>query len=121
MAEKTKVSDLRGKNEAELKGRLKELASEGFKARFTTEPKSSLKGAQDRKRRKEAARIQTVLKGRQAYDRTLADLKVVEERLAKLGKADPFDCRQRERVAANLCRKSELERAKAALSGLKGK
>lgn len=115
------TQDLKSKTEAELKGRLKELAGEGFKARFTTEPMTPVKGAAARKRRVEAARIMTVLKGREAYDRSGAELKAVEERLAKLGKADPHDAAQRRRVAAAHRRKAELERTRKALSHLKGK
>lgn len=114
-------TDFTAKTEAELKGRLKEISAEDFKARFTTEPMTPAKGAAALKRRREAARINTVLSGRAAYDRSVAELKAVEERLAKLGKADPKDPGQRLRLGAARRRKAQLERSSKALAHLKGK
>ncbi|MCC6574525.1 MAG: hypothetical protein IT462_12115 [Planctomycetes bacterium] len=117
----THISSLTGKNEADLKGRLKELAGEGFKASFTTEPMTPAKAAARSKRKLEVAHINTVLAGRVAYDRAVSQLKAVEERLAKIGKASPDDPVQRQKLAAALRRKNELERTKAALAAIKGK
>ncbi|MHC4840882.1 MAG: 50S ribosomal protein L29 [Planctomycetota bacterium] len=57
------INALKGLSDQELTGKLNELAGENFKQRFVTEAMTSVKGAEIRKRRREIARIRTVLDG----------------------------------------------------------
>jgi ribosomal protein L29 len=86
---------LKGQPEKDLTGKLNQLAQENFKARFTTEAMTSQRGAEILKRRREIARIKTVLRGRQA----LAEAKTQEKQLAtqikKLGAPHEGDKNQK--------------------------
>jgi len=69
----------------DLAGKLNELSQENFKARFTSEPMTSQRGAQILRRRREVARIKTVLSGRDALKAAQAEEKRLAAALKKLG------------------------------------
>lgn len=76
---------LRGQPEKELRGKLNQLAQENFKSRFTTEAMTSQRGAEMLKRRREVARIHTVLQGREALNRAKAEQTKLDEKLKTMG------------------------------------
>lgn len=60
------IDALKGQPLKDLTGKLNQLAQENFKASFTTEAMTPARGTEIRKRRREVARIHTVLRGREA-------------------------------------------------------
>lgn len=115
------INAFKGQPEKDLRGRLTQLADENFKARFTTEAMSPSKGATIRHRRREAARVKTVLAGREALARAQAEQKKVDERLKALGPAHTgTDSIKRSRRKL-LDRKAELSRTIRELGILAGK
>ncbi|MCG3184292.1 MAG: 50S ribosomal protein L29 [Planctomycetes bacterium] len=89
------IDALRGQPEKELVGRVNQLAQENFKARFTTEAMTSQRGAEMLKRRREIARIKTVLSGRQKLEQAKAEEKKLSEAIKKLGAPHEGDTRQK--------------------------
>jgi ribosomal protein L29 len=75
-----------GLPEKDLRSKLAELHQENFTAGFTSEKMSPQKGAQMRERKKEIARILTVLAGRAALARHEGEQKKLELRLSGMGK-----------------------------------
>lgn len=75
---------LTGLTNAELRAKLKQLSEENFTAKFTTEAPTPARGAEMRKRRREIARVLTVLEGRQALERLQAEQKELDERLKQV-------------------------------------
>jgi ribosomal protein L29 len=83
---------LKGKPEKELTARLNELMEEGFKARFTTESAASVgvnrmsaRGAEMLKRRREIARIKTVLQGRKTLEAAKKEQAKLEAAIKGIG------------------------------------
>jgi ribosomal protein L29 len=85
--------NIRGKPEHELRARLNELTQENFKATFTTEPMKSERGAEVRKRRREIARLKTILVGRQTLAGAKAEEAKLESAIASLGKPHEGDAK----------------------------
>ncbi|MBX3475301.1 MAG: 50S ribosomal protein L29 [Planctomycetes bacterium] len=81
------IDQIKGQTEKELRGRLNELNGEIFKSRFSTEVANPRKGAEIRKRRREIARIHTLLQGRVALARRQEEVRQLELKLSGLGKA----------------------------------
>ena len=79
----------------DLTGKLNQLAQENFKAKFTTEAMTSQRGAEMRKRRREVARIKTVLAGREALSRGHADEKALAQKLKAIGAPHEGDAKQK--------------------------
>ncbi|HRJ78699.1 MAG: 50S ribosomal protein L29 [Planctomycetes bacterium] len=117
----TKFEEFRTQPEAQLKAKHKELTQQNFQARFTSEAMTPAKGAQIKARRRDLARIQTVLVGRAALLRLEAEQKKLDEQLKKLGKADPRNAGQRKTLKATRERHAEVSRAIKALSSVKAK
>ena len=78
------IESLKGQSRAELVARRNQLAGENFKESFTPEAMTPAKGAEIRKRRRELARIETVLMGRARLDAMTAEKKALEARVEKL-------------------------------------
>lgn len=117
----TKFEAYRTQTEQGLRAKLKELSQENFQARFTSEAMTPAKGALIKSRRREIARIQTVLKGRLALARLQAEKSKLEERLKKLGKANARDAQQRASLASVRRRDKKVTRSVKALESLKAK
>ncbi len=117
----SKFETHRAASEQGLRAKLKELTQENFQARFTSEAMTPTKGALIKSRRREIARIQTVLKGREALTRLQAEKAKLDERLKKLGKADPRDAQQRASLAAARKRNTKVTRTVKALESMKAK
>ena len=117
----SKFESFRTQNDQGLLSRLKELSQENFQAKFTSEAMTPTKGAQIKARRREIARIQTVLKGREAHVRLQAEAAKLEERIKKLGKADARDSGQRANLASARKRRTKVTRSVKALESLKAK
>ncbi|MCB9934273.1 MAG: hypothetical protein H6840_01145 [Planctomycetes bacterium] len=112
---------LKGQPEKELTGRLNQLAQENFKSKFTTEAMTSQRGAELRKRRREAAHIMTVLAGRERLARAKADEKKLQEAIKSLGAPHEGDARQKN-TRRNLQRRLEqVQRTLRELGSLAGK
>jgi len=86
---------IKGQPEKELVGRVNQLAQENFKARFTTEATTPQRGAEMLKRRREIARIKTVLSGRETLARAKAEETKLSEAIKKLGAPHEGDARQK--------------------------
>jgi ribosomal protein L29 len=115
------INAFKGQPEKDLRGQLQQLADENFKARFTTEAMTPTKGASIRHRRRDVARINTVLAGRKALERAKAEQVKVEERLKALGPAHTgTDAVKRSRRKL-LDRKASLSRTIRELGILAGK
>jgi ribosomal protein L29 len=117
----SKFEAFRTQTDQGLRSRLKELSQENFQAKFTSEAMTPTKGAQIKARRREIARIQTVLKGREAQARLQAEAAKLEERIKKLGKADARNCAQRATLASARKRHTKVARSVKALESLKAK
>jgi ribosomal protein L29 len=94
-----------GLPEKDLRSKLAELHQENFKAGYTSEKLNSQKGAVMRARKKEIARILTVMAGRKALERHQAEAKKLELRLGGMGKVHegtPLDKRRRAVVSRRL-------------------
>lgn len=81
------IDALKGMPEKELRAKLSELSTENFNARFTTERMTSAKGAVAGGRKREIARILTVLKGREKLKQQQATEKSLAAALEKSGPA----------------------------------
>jgi|ABSQ01.1.fsa_nt_gi ribosomal protein L29 len=117
----SKFETHRTATEQGLRAKLKELTQENFQARFTSEAMTPTKGALIKSRRREIARIQTVLHGREALARLQAEQKKLDERLKKLGKADPYNAAQRASLDKARQRNKKVARTVKALEPMKGK
>lgn len=115
----SKIETIRSQSDSALRGRLKELSQENFQAKFTSEAMTPVKGAAIKARRREIARIQTVLKGREALARRTAEQGKLEERMKKLGKADRRNATQRGMLDTARKRSKVVARAVKALQSLK--
>lgn len=94
-----------GLPEKDLRSKLAELHQENFTAGFTSEKMSPQKGALIRSRKREIARILTVLAGRKALERHQVEAKKLELRLGGMGKVhegSPEDKRRRGMVSRRL-------------------
>jgi len=80
------IDTYHGLPEKDLRGKLAELHAENFKSAFTSEKMNPRKGAEIRARKKEIARILTVLSGRAALARHQSEEKKLELRLGGLGR-----------------------------------
>ncbi len=78
------IDSLKGLPENELVGKLNQLSEQNFNARFTTEGMTPVKGAEVRARRREIARVRTVMNGRTRFESATAELKATEQKLAAL-------------------------------------
>jgi len=87
--------------------------------RFTSEAMTPTKGALIKSRRREIARIQTVLHGRETLTRLQAEQKKLDERIKKLGKADPYDAAQRASLDKARQRNKKVARTVKALEPMK--
>ncbi len=99
------IETIKGQSEQELRAKLTELNAENFKARFTTEVMNPRKGADMRKRRREIARIKTVLHGRAAQARREAEIKKLMLALDAFGQPHQGSVehkRRRSKIAARL-------------------
>lgn len=99
------IETFKGQSEQELRARLTELNAENFKARFTTEVMNPRKGSDIRKRRREIARIKTILHGRAASARREAEIKKLTLALDAFGQPHQGSVehkRRRSKVAARL-------------------
>jgi ribosomal protein L29 len=112
---------LKGQSEKDLNSKLNQLAQENFKARFTTEAMTSQRGAEMRKRRREIARIKTVLAGRKTLETAKASEKKLAEQIKKLGAAHEGDAKQKNARRKLQRRLEEAKRTVRELSGLAGK
>jgi ribosomal protein L29 len=110
---------IKAADEKTLRGRVKEIAEKHFKTRFSTEGVTPKKAGDMKKDRREVARIQTVIAGRKATARLEAEKKKLEERIAKLGKANPRDEDQRHLLKIARDRLKEVGRALRELAALK--
>lgn len=115
------IESVRVQDEKELQARLRQLLEENFRARFTSEAMTHVRGTEIRKRRREIARIKTVLNGR----RRLAELEVeggrIEGQLEKLA-SKSRKCVVSRNVEAKLRRRNrQVKRALGQLAVLKGK
>ncbi len=112
---------MKGLPAKELQAKLNELGQENFKAKFTTEEMTPVRGAEIRGRRREIARIMTVLKGR----KTLKKAKNLEKQLAadleELGAPHTGDRDVKNRRRKLARRKAEVERTVRELTPLQGK
>lgn len=99
------IETIKGQSEQELRAKLTELNAENFKARFTTEVMNPRKGSDIRKRRREIARIKTVLHGRAAQARREAEVKKLTLALQAFGQPHQGSVehkRLRSKIAARL-------------------
>jgi ribosomal protein L29 len=110
--------NIRGKPEGELRARLTELTQENFKARFTTEPMKSERGAEVRKRRREIARLKTILTGRQTLAGARAEKAELESAIASLGKPHEGDAMVKARRSKLMQRLKHVNRTIRELSPL---
>lgn len=112
---------LKGKPEKELVAKLNELSDEQFKARFTTEAMTSARGAQIRNRRREMARIRTLIEGRKALDGARTEEKRLEAAIKGLGAPHKGTAEQKN-ARRKLARKLEqVKRTIRELNALEGK
>jgi ribosomal protein L29 len=112
---------LKGQSVKDLTGKLNQLAQENFKARFTTEAMTPQRGAEMLKRRREIARIKTVLQGRSALEAAKADEKKLADRIKKLGAPHEGDDKQKNARRKLQRRLNEAKRTIRELSGLESK
>lgn len=117
----SKFEAFRTQTDQGLRSRLKELSQENFQAKFTSEAMTPAKGAALKARRRDIARIQTVLKGREAQARLQAEQNKLDERLKKLGKANARDAEQRAALESSRKRSKKVARALKSLESLKAK
>jgi ribosomal protein L29 len=110
--------NIRGKPEHELRARLNELTQENFKARFTTEPMKSERGAEVRKNRREIARLKTILVGRQTLEGAKAEKDKLEVAIKSMGKPHEGDARVKAARSKLLKRLKKVERTIKELSPL---
>ncbi|MBX3459554.1 MAG: 50S ribosomal protein L29 [Planctomycetes bacterium] len=112
---------IKGKPEKELVAKLNELSDEQFKAKFTTEAMTPARGAQMLKRRREMARIRTVLQGRKALDGARTEEKRLEAAIKGLGaphKGTPEQKNARRKLVSKL---EQVKRTIRELNALEGK
>ncbi|MCC6464348.1 MAG: 50S ribosomal protein L29 [Planctomycetes bacterium] len=81
------IDALKGMPEKELRAKLTQLSTENFNTRFTTERMTSVKGAGARSRKREIARILTVLAGREKLKQQQDAEKALATALEKTGPA----------------------------------
>lgn len=112
------IDALKGLSTEELTGKLNELAGESFKKRFVTEAMTSVKGAEIKVRRREIARIKTVIEGRQALDAATDESKKLESLLSGLGKPHTGDAAVMARRSRLLKRQKQVKRTMRELSSL---
>ena len=117
----TKFEAFRTQPESGLNGKLKELTQQNFQARFTSEAMTPAKGAEIKKRRRDIARVQTVLAGRKSLARLQAESKLLEERIKKLGPANRRDADQRYALKSARERLSAVARAIKSLGAMQAK
>jgi ribosomal protein L29 len=110
--------NIRGKPEGELRARLTELTQENFKARFTTEPMKPERGAEVRKRRREIARLKTILVGRKTLASAQAEKAELESAIAALGKPHEGDAQVKARRSRLIGRLKQVNRTIKELSPL---
>lgn len=111
------IETIKGQTEKELRGRLNQLNSENFQARFSTEQMSPAKGATINARRREVARIHTVLHARAALARRQEEVKQLELRLAGMKQPHEGSVEDKRRRSMVALRLSEARRAVRELSG----
>lgn len=110
------IETLKGQTEKELRGRLNELNSEIFKSRFSTEAMNPRKGSEISSRRREIARIHTVLQGRAALARRQEEAKKLELQLAGMGKPHEGTVEDKRRRSLLARRLADARRAVVELS-----
>ena len=109
---------LRGQPEKELQAKQNQLAQENFKAQFTTEAMTPQRGTEIRNRRRELARIRTVLEGRKALERAKAEEQTIEGKLKLLGKPHEGDQAQKRSRTKLKNRLSQVKRTIRELDAL---
>lgn len=112
---------LKGQPEKELTAKLNQLAEENFKARFTTEAMTPQKGGELRKRRREIARIRTVLEGRDALAKAKQEEQHLNEQISKLGKPHEGDAAAKRARTRLQNRLGQVKRTIRELEPLAGK
>lgn len=112
---------LKGLPAKELQAKLNELGEENFKAKFTTEEMTPVRGAEIRVRRREIARIMTVMKGRKTLKQAKQQQTQLDEELKALGAPHTGDSRVKNLRRRLLRRKAEVERTIRELTPLQGK
>ncbi|MDC1141462.1 50S ribosomal protein L29 [Planctomycetota bacterium] len=112
------INALKGLSNEELTGKLNELAGENFKQSFVTEAMTSVKGAEIRKRRREIARIRTVIDGRQALATAQEENKHIESLLAELGAPHTGGAAEMTRRTRLVKRQKEVKRTIRELGSL---
>jgi ribosomal protein L29 len=112
---------LKGLPEKELHARLNELSQENFKAKFTTEAMTSQRGADIRTRRRELARIKTVLKGRETLKRAKQEETELTKTLEELGAPHTGNTNDKRRRSKLQGRLAQVKRTIRELTPLEGK
>ena len=112
---------LKGQPEKELTAKLNQLAEENFKARFTTEAMTPQRGEEMRKRRREIARIRTVVEGRKTLERAQGEEKVLEEKIKELGAPHTGDRSHKDARSKLIGRLKQVKRTIRELKPLAGK
>lgn len=113
------IDTYKGHSEKELRGKLAELSAENFKAGFTSERVTSQKGAEMNKRRKEIARIKSVLASREALKRHAEEQKKLELRLSGMGQPHQGSVEDKRRRSMVSRRLGEVKRAIRELDSFK--
>lgn len=111
---------LQGLPEKELHARLNELSEENFKSKFTTEAMTSQRGAEIKVRRRELARIKTVLQGRETLKRAKKKEAELTEALKSLGAPHTGTANEKRRRSKLLGRLAQVKRTVRELTPLEG-
>ncbi|MBZ0137837.1 MAG: 50S ribosomal protein L29 [Planctomycetes bacterium] len=112
---------LKGQPAKDLTAKLNQLSEENFKARFTTEAMTSQRGNEMLKRRREVARIRTVVEGRAALDRAKGEQTKLESLIKKLGAPHEGDTAQKRARTRLQSRLNQVKRTIRELTPLAGK
>lgn len=112
------IDALRGLSDEELTGKLNELAGDNFKQRFVTEAMTSTKGAEIRVRRREIARIKTVVEGRRALAAAKEENSKLDSLLKDLGAPHTGNAATMSRRSRLLKRQKDIKRTIRELSSL---
>lgn len=112
------INALKGLSDEELTGKLNELAGENFKQRFVTDAMTSVKGAEIRVRRREIARIKTVVEGRKTLAAAKDESSKLESLLKEMGAPHTGDAAVMSRRSRLVKRQKEVKRTIRELSPL---
>lgn len=115
------IEALKGLPEKELHAKLNELSQENFTAKFTTEAMTPQRGVEIRKRRRELARIKTVLRGRETLKRAKQEMQELDGLLESLGAPHTGNTNDKRRRSKLLSRLKQVKRTIRELTPLEGK